>query len=1082
MRCVVGAEEAQLFWARVGLLTWITYAAATGAQEATESQPLAPLTNLFQLRHAAEQQVRVTNPFRVVATVMDVDPAVGAIALRDESGQEFVLADFNNRDLEPGAKVCLEGSGCGFKMRGFGLAIVPGLVADNDAVHPVLFESGKTFLRSGLNPIEVQWFNRLGERGLAVEYEGPGVPRQRIPSSALTHARVDHATGRTNVFPGLKYRYYEGDWEFLPDFRKYRPVKTGVATNIDPVVRARDDMVGLEFNGFVSVPQDGVYTFHLASDDGSRLFVGKSSVEIRVLSKQAAPGVGAPPPLEALVECHRQWVTLEGTVESLGDWSTGGEFRLQAGDHGIRAEVFENGNTANHLPPVHSKVRVSGIYENILTDGGARVPGRLLVLSWNAVRIVPPLIDSTEMTERAESPEDDRGSAEFPILRSATEIKALSPELAKQEHPVMIRGVITASSSKHWGVVVQDSTGGVFVNLFNVPGADLLRRGEFCQIEGVTGPGWFAPVVEARRVTRLGAGQLPKPVRATWDQLMNGSLDTEYAEVDGFVTAIRDRNLVLLTLGGKITVEMKEFHPETLRCFEGALVRIRGCFLAVFNLVSRKLEPGSLVVSGAEVDVLQTAPADFFETPQKSIEELLLYDPNAAPFRLLKISGQVIYSRAGECFLSDGTNGVRVTTRTPDEFPIGELVDAVGFLQLGGPAAELREGLVRRTGRAPVPEPTRLASDQLLIARHAGTLVQVDATLVNHWREASEQVLELQSGFRAFRARIRDPEHKASLPPSGSRLELTAVYVPRGNRAPDGTVNAFELLLPSQASVRVLATPPWWTLKRVLVLAGILATLLLGALVWNKGLQVKVEERGRQLETEIRNRQQAELQRAAEAERSRIARDLHDDLGTGLTEVSLLASAGLGRFEDGPKIRDRFHAIAEKSRSLVSGLDFIVWAIDPSRNSLQSFADYLGGYTKELFSNSAIDCRLRSRIECGAFQLTEAERHSLFLAVKEALNNVIRHAMATEVEFRISQAGGRLHIVITDNGGGFDPNKILRGNGLSNLQDRLRSMRGECVIESQPGKGTTVRFIVPLNSETASSTNLKIRCETDDIT
>jgi signal transduction histidine kinase len=259
-------------------------------------------------------------------------------------------------------------------------------------------------------------------------------------------------------------------------------------------------------------------------------------------------------------------------------------------------------------------------------------------------------------------------------------------------------------------------------------------------------------------------------------------------------------------------------------------------------------------------------------------------------------------------------------------------------------------------------------------------------------------------------------------------------------------------------------------LRRVLILAGVLAALLCGALVWNKELHSKVEERGRQLETEIRNRQRAELQQAAEVERSRIARDLHDDLGTGLTEVSLLASAGLGQLQDREKLRDRFHTIAAKARTLVSGLDFIIWAIDPNRNSLQSFADYLAGYAKELFSESATDCHLRVRVECGAVALNEAERHSLFLAVKEGLNNAIRHAQASEVELRISQVGERLHIVITDNGRGFDPTAVRRGNGLTNLHERLEAMHGECLIKSKPGAGTTVELVVPLSPSTGSLT------------
>jgi signal transduction histidine kinase len=332
---------------------------------------------------------------------------------------------------------------------------------------------------------------------------------------------------------------------------------------------------------------------------------------------------------------------------------------------------------------------------------------------------------------------------------------------------------------------------------------------------------------------------------------------------------------------------------------------------------------------------------------------------------------------------------------------------------------------------------------------------------MNHWLDGSEYVLELQTGFLAFRARIENHGGPVLLPPPGSRLELTGVYAPQGNG--NGTVNGFELLLHSGSGVRVLAKPPWWTLKRVLVLAVILAALLFGALVWNRELQRKVQQRSRQLEIEIRNRHQAELKHAAEAERSRIARDLHDELGTGLTEMSLLAGTGLGEFGGLEKNQDRFRVIAEKARALVSGLDVIVWAIDPKRNSLQSFADYLARYATELFSVSNIVCRFKIPIECDAVTLTEAARHNLFLAVKEALNNVIRHASATEVELRMTHCDSTLEIVIADNGRGFDSNTIRRGNGLANLHYRLEALDGQCYVESK-AEGTTVRLVIPLQS------------------
>lgn len=1047
---------------------------AAGQAGVAKSEPTV-LTNLSQLRLQSERELQGPRPFQIVAEVIDADRVNHVVVLHDSSGTEFLRFDFAQSDLSPGATVSLEGRGYAVQKDGFGLAIVPGTVVENDGLHQVMVESGTMFLNAGLHPISVEWFNRFGQLDLGVEYEGPNTPRQSIPGHVLSRIQTNRLTGETNFVSGLDYRCYEGGWESLPDFRQLEPVREGTATNISIHVRTRDESVGLEFTGFIRIEAAGYYTFHIASDDGSRLSVGIPELKVRVLGRGSAITAAQRIVPDNNVRSRGAWGLLEGVARSVGNWSSGGELQMRVENHDIRVEVFAHGTTAPSIGH-DEKVHVTGYYEDILTPDGTPVPGRMLVLNWQAVCPAASSKGSSSEIEAAVHPAEPQspGLVSDPImpavLKTAVEIKSLTRESAEKKLPVSIRGVVTAAGDKYQGAVIQDATSGVFVEMINLSGVRPLRRGDLAQIDGVTGAGWFAPVVTAQQVTRLGPGQLPQPLRATWDQLVNGTLDNEFVEIEGLVTGVRDRSLLLLTEGGQVAVELRGYEVGSLPRYQDALIRIRGCFGAGFDPQTRKLDAGSALISGATVDILQAPPQDAFDAPAKSIGELLLYDPKAALFRRLKVEGQVIHGKGGEYFLTDGSNALRVITRSSSDAKVGDLVEAVGFLKLGHHPIELEYAAMRKTGAAPLPEPKRLAPDDSLLAQDAGSFVRVEATLLNHWREGSEEVLELQSGLLAFRARSQGGRESVTVPADGSLLELTGVYSPQRL---DGKVDSFNLLLASSGGIRVLSTPPWWNLQRVLVLSGVLAVLLCAALIWNKELQAKVEERGRLLETEIRNRQQAELKQAAEAERARIARDLHDDLGTGLTEVSLLASAGLGQFQDGQKIRDRFHSIAEKARSLVSGLDVIIWAIDPARNSLQSFADYLAGYAQELFSNSVIDCRLRVRVDCGGIPLGEAERHNLFLAAKEALNNVVRHASATEVELQISQSEGSLRIVIADNGRGFDPGKILRGHGLANLHERLASMQGQCLVESNPGRGTVIEFIVPLSPIHAPSESVK---------
>jgi signal transduction histidine kinase len=693
----------------------------------------------------------------------------------------------------------------------------------------------------------------------------------------------------------------------------------------------------------------------------------------------------------------------------------------------------------------------------------------------SAARPFKPIVEPagtypSERDKKAEGFKEDRPG--LPVLTTVGEIKALSREEAKRQYPVAIRGVVTAVLPTFKSAVVQDSTRGIFVQMSGLKEARFLQRGEFCEIDGVTGPGYFAPLIVANRAAYIGVGSMPEPLHPTWDQLINGSLDTQYAEIEGIVTAVQENSIVLLTEGGKIKLDFG-FGRKSLRRYENALIRARGCVFAFFNAETHQLETGSLRIFDAAVNVDQRAPKDPFDVPKKSVGELLLYDSKAAPLQRIRVGGQIVSGRSGDLFMVDGTNGLHIATKDPTEFQVGDLVEAVGFLDLGGPYLGLKEAVARRTGQAPLPQPTKLTAGNLFNASYNGTLVRIEALLVNQWDDPSEKVLELQSGILMFRARLSNQREPALLLRVGSRLDLTGVYAVRGRNSTDRSLNSFELLLNSPAGIRVLATPPWWTLKRLLVLAGVLTAVLSAVLVWNNQLRRQVEERTAQLETEMRSREHAEQQRAAEAERSRIARDLHDELGSGLTEVSLLASAGLGERPSFEKQSERFRVIADKARLLVSGLDVIVWAVDPKENSLQSFADYLSSSASEFLAASGVICRFKIPVEFDAVTLSGQTRHHLFLAVREALNNVVRHARATEVELRITQADDRLEIAIADNGCGFDVTPVPCGNGLANLRERLDGLGGRCEIETQTGKGTTVQLTLPLHLASRSNPTIK---------
>jgi signal transduction histidine kinase len=244
----------------------------------------------------------------------------------------------------------------------------------------------------------------------------------------------------------------------------------------------------------------------------------------------------------------------------------------------------------------------------------------------------------------------------------------------------------------------------------------------------------------------------------------------------------------------------------------------------------------------------------------------------------------------------------------------------------------------------------------------------------------------------------------------------------------------------------------------------LLVTLALAAL-WISELRRLVEQRTRQLHREIRERELAERERALEAERSRIAHDLHDDLGSSLTEIGVLASKGQ-RSDTLDDLTALFRAITAKVRGLVTALDIIVWTIDPKDNSLESVADYLSDFASEYLSHSGITCRFDIPIAMPSIVVDGRLRYDLVLAVKETLNNIVRHAQATEVEFQMAFEEDQLQITISDNGKGFASKRPPGGNGLKNLPLRLSKLGGQYDIESLIGKGTIVTIRLRLSQRT----------------
>jgi signal transduction histidine kinase len=648
------------------------------------------------------------------------------------------------------------------------------------------------------------------------------------------------------------------------------------------------------------------------------------------------------------------------------------------------------------------------------------------------------------------------------ILTTALQVQELTREEAERDYPVEIQGVVTWVSDDYKALIVQDSTRAVFVWAGAQFPSTLPHASDYCKIEGVSQPADFSPIVILQKATVLWRGKMPPPVTPTRDQLLSGSLDAQYVEIGGLVIATQQTLITLLTSYGILDLDVMPSPEGQWTSYLNSFVRVRGCLRANWDPATHRVmldQPIHLLAATVSID--SAPPTDLFEADLVRAADLLRFDVQFDPFRRVKVRGQIIHCGPDIDYLMDGATGLRFQMVQPLPLKPGDEVEVVGLVKLEGNSPLLRQAVARKIGHTQLPLPRQLSLNEP-INNCDSTLVSLQGTLVDFQEHGIAHTLEIQAGVKSFMARLDSKLVLADLWPVGSRLKLTGTFCALdGDRLIGRDVNSFELLLNSPQDVQIIARPPWWTLNRLLVTVACLVAGLTATFVWIGLLRHQVGRRTRQLEREISERERVEKMRAIEHERSRIARDLHDDLGSTLTEISMMATARPG-WKMGVEITaERLQEIAEKSRSMISALDSVVWVVNSKNDTLSSLIEYLASYAEEFLANVQIACRVEMP-KCYTERIISSEtRHDVMLAVREALNNAVRHGRPSQVLLLLNIAENRLKMTIQDNGCGFKPAHV-KGNGLVNLHQRMGKLGGSCEILHSLGGGTTVVLQLPL--------------------
>ena len=221
-----------------------------------------------------------------------------------------------------------------------------------------------------------------------------------------------------------------------------------------------------------------------------------------------------------------------------------------------------------------------------------------------------------------------------------------------------------------------------------------------------------------------------------------------------------------------------------------------------------------------------------------------------------------------------------------------------------------------------------------------------------------------------------------------------------------------------------------------------------------------------------RRMEHLEQEGALERERTRIAQDLHDEMGAKLCRISFLSEHARRSHDVSSELQHQIVSISDTSRDVLQSLDEIVWAVNPQNDMLEHVASYLGHYAQEYFQETGIECKVDIPERLPPYPLSSQVRHHLLLAVHEAFTNALKHSRASQINIILIYDGSAVEIVVSDNGDGFDPPVIdpqsvdaagATCNGLRNMYRRMIDIGGRCLIDSQPGRGVTIRFVLPLD-------------------
>ena len=677
------------------------------------------------------------------------------------------------------------------------------------------------------------------------------------------------------------------------------------------------------------------------------------------------------------------------------------------------------------------------------------------------------------------------------VLTRCADIRALTREQAAEGRPVLLRGVITSGQTRKGTFVLQDGSEGIYVTPADADSADKrvvdwidvnsLEAGGVLEVQGITAPGGFAPVVVAQRVRFLGKGELPAARAVTLTDMRTGTFDCQRAELQGVVQRwhrdgqTADLWLQVAEQGGSFSVTVPDAAGLDAARMVDAAVRAKGTCFSFFNTRGEIVGVHLRLAGPQDLEVVKPAPADPFAAQEVSALALRSFKPGPPSLHRQRLGGVVTLARAREfVFVQTKERSFRVNTRSGDVFTPGDVVEAAGFVGSANHFAVMNDALLRKTGRTATPAPSVVSSAEILAPKvnpgrllrvedYDGALVALRGRLVRVETLAGQEPrLYLDCAGSLVSAVLGKAATAASLAhlQPESEIEATGICVVQLDQEWPASVMpapaSFSLLLQDADSLRVLRAPSWWTRARVLrLLAGVAALAALAG-AWAFALRRRVIA-----QTEIirqKNHRESVL-----GERERIARELHDTVEQELMGVNMLIEEANTHLPGDA---------ARAAQTLTLAHRMLRHCRTESRSSIR---DLRSMTLENLGLSAALDELLHpvATLNGAAFSVTTegaarelpfSTETALLRIAHEAVANAARHSGAAHIAVTLKYEPERVRLDVRDDGSGFEPaapHSPGEHFGLLGMDERANKIGGELRIDSTPGGGTTVSIHVP---------------------